>query len=283
LTTLLLLLSVAWPEAPAAEKIIELAKVKNPYGLVQGPDKKLYICSIDDHKIYRLDLKSKKLDEVVTGQNEPYEVRFDKQGNLFFVDMKAHVVKRRDKKTGALTVVAGTGEPGFSGDGGPANKAQLNQPHAIQFDPQGRLLICDIRNNRIRRVDLKTGLIETWMGNDDMPVKGPRAIDFSPDGTLWLALREGNAVWKVDYATRQHTVLADKLHGPKGIVWSAKDKGVYIADTESHEVTFLDGQTGARRVVADKLKRPHGVALNLAGQVLVGDSENHRVIQVDPH
>lgn len=255
-----------------------LTEVKNPYGLVEGPDKAIYICSIDDHKIYRLDPKSKKLTVVVEGQNEPYEVRFDKAGHMFFVDMKAHQVKRRDKKTGELTVVAGTGEPGFSGDGGPAAKAQLNQPHAIEFDPQGRLLICDIRNHRVRRVDLKTGTIETWLGGEDSPVRGPRAMAFSPDGTLWLALREGNAVWKVGYPKKSHTVLAEKLHGPKGIVWSQKKGGVYIADTESHEITFLDAKTGERKVILDKLKRPHGISMTRAGGVLVGDSEFHRVL-----
>ena len=178
MTTLLLLLSVAWPEAPAAEKVIELAKVKNPYGLVQGPDKKLYICSIDDHKIYRLDLKSKKLDEVVTGQNEPYEVRFDKQGNLFFVDMKAHVVKRRDKKTGALTVVAGTGVEHMT----PA------------VSPDGRLLVY------ARGTDAGTDLVALPLGGGEgrrITVGRGRAStqpSFSPDGTrlAYMSDRSGH-------------------------------------------------------------------------------------------
>ncbi len=257
-------------------------EIRNPYGLTIGPDGALYVCSIDDHAIYRVDLKDGKPVAYVTGQNEPYEVRFDRDGNLFFVDMKAHVVKKVDRKTKAMTIVAGTGEPGFSGDGGPAVKAQLNQPHAIQFDPQGRLLICDIRNHRVRRVDLKTGTIETYLGGPDNPVRGPRAIDFAPDGTLWLAMREGNAVAKVDYGSGKITMVAEKLHGPKGIAWSP-DGGIYIADTESHEISRIDPRTGEVKVILGELKRPHGIYVDKKGILYIGDSEHHRVLTLDPY
>lgn len=254
-----------------------LVAVKNPYGLIEGPDKALYICSIDDHAIYRFDRKTKKLEPWITGQNEPYEVRFDRKGDLYFVDMKAHVVKKADRKTRALTTIAGTGEPGFSGDGGPAAKAQLNQPHSIQFDPQGRLLICDIRNHRVRRVDMKTGLIETVIGGEAIPVRGPRAIDFAPDGTLWLALREGNAVLRSPYPGIALKTVAEKLHGPKGIAWSP-DGGVYIADTESHEVSRIDPASGAVKAIQGGMKRPHGIYINKKNEIFVGDSEKHRVL-----
>ena len=112
------------------------------------------------------------------------------------------------RKTGIISTIAGTGTAGFSGDGGPAAAAQLRQPHSIAFDPQGRLLICDIGNLRIRRVDLATGKIETWAGNGEKkptpdgapiagtPLNGPRAITVAPDGNLYLVLREGNAVFR---------------------------------------------------------------------------------------
>lgn len=260
----------------------ELVKVNNPYGLIEGPDGALYICSIDDHKIYRFDQKTKELTTFVDGLNEPYEVRFDTDGNLFFVDMKAHVVKKRDKRSGQVSLIAGTGEPGFSGDGGPAVKAQLNQPHAIQFDPQGRLLICDIRNHRVRRIDLKTGIIETVLGDERRPVRGPRAIDFAPDGTMWLALREGNAVLRVNTNDWSMKTVAEKLHGPKGIAWSP-DGGVYIADTEGHEISRIDPATGEVKVLVRNLKRPHGIYVNRRGEVFIGDSEHHRVLLLDPY
>src|ERR1019366_1708834 len=83
--------------------------------------------------------------------NEPYEIVFDSAGNLFFTDMPEHVIRRIGRKTGIITTVAGTGQPGFSGDGGPAIQAQLRQPHSIALASDGGLLICDIGNHRIRR------------------------------------------------------------------------------------------------------------------------------------
>src|SRR5437016_5077385 len=128
--------------------------LNNPYGLVIGPDGALYICEIGNHRISRLDLKSGAISTAVGDLNEPYEVRFDRDGNMYFADMQRHIVQRMDAKSRAITTIAGTGVAGFSGDGGPAVKAQLRQPHSIMFDPQGRLLICDIGNYRVRRVDL---------------------------------------------------------------------------------------------------------------------------------
>ena len=149
------------------------SEVRNPYGLVTGPDGALYICEIDRHVISRLDLKTRKLTIVAGTVNqsgysgdggpataaklfEPYEIRFDKAGNMFFVEMKNHLIRRVDHKTGIISTVAGQPDPGFGGDNGPATQARFRQPHSIQFDPLGRLVICDIGNNRVRRIDFST-------------------------------------------------------------------------------------------------------------------------------
>src|SRR5436305_1901741 len=78
-----------------------------------------------------------------------------------------------------ITTLAGTGKPGYGGDGGPATAAQFNQPHSIQFDASGNLYVCDIVNHRIRRIDMATGTISTFAGTgkagptpDGAPVKG---------------------------------------------------------------------------------------------------------------
>jgi streptogramin lyase len=257
--------------------------VNNPYGLRTGPDDDLYICEIGNHRISKLGLKSGKLSVVVDKQKEPYDIRFDRKGTLYFVDMPAHQVLTLDPKTGATKVVAGTGTPGFGGDGGPATEAQFKQPHSIAFDPSGKLLVCDIGNHRIRMIDPKTGVISTFAGTGQQgdtkdgaarngtPLNGPRAIDFDKNGRLYLVLREGNRVYFLDpksdtwhhfAGTGEKGYTGDggdaklaKLNGPKAIC-CAPDMSVYIADTESHTI---------RRISSD------GVITTVAGTGTRGD------------
>lgn len=277
------------------------AQINNPYGLAIGPDGALYFCEIGNHRIRRLDLKTGTISTVAgngrkayagdggpaldASLNEPYELAFDRSGNLFFAEMQSHVVRRIDAKTRVITTVAGTGAPGFSGDGGPAARAQLRQPHSIAFDPEGRLMICDIGNHRVRRLDLATGTIETWAGTGERkptpdgapvagtPLNGPRAIAVAPDGQMYLVLREGNAVYRIDpreskihhlagtgeqgYAGDGGPARQAKLAGPKGIAW-APDGSVYIADTESHTIRRIDLKSGIIATVVGNGRRGDG-------------------------
>jgi sugar lactone lactonase YvrE len=277
------------------------AQMNNPYGLSTGPDGALYICEIGNHRIRRVDLKTKRISTVAgSGKkgysgdggpalsadlNEPYEVRFDRAGNIYFAEMQNHIVRRVDAKTHVISTVAGTGVAGFAGDGGPAAQALLRQPHSIAFDPQERLLICDIGNLRIRRVDLKTGLIETWAGTGEKkptpdgapiagtPLNGPRAITADRDGNLYLALREGNTILKIDtragriyhiagtgetgYSGDGGLAKSAKLSGPKGVAWSP-DGSLYIADTESHTIRRIDLSSGIITTVVGTGQRGNG-------------------------
>ena len=311
----------------AADFEVLTDQVNNAYGLSTGPDRALYICEIGNHVVSRLDLKTKEL-TVVAGNrrkgnagdglateatlNEPYELRFDKAGNLFFVDMQNSVVKRVDRKSKKISTFAGNGTSGFSGDGGPATQAQFKQPHSIAFDHSGGLLICDIGNNRIRRVDMKTGVIDTFAGNGEKgpvqdgaplagtPLNGPRAIDVDAQGNLYVALREGNAIYRIDPAAKVITHIAGtgekgytgdggpaktaKLSGPKGVALSP-DGGLYIADTESHTIRRIDLKDGTIKTVlgdgtSGPLKRPHGVFVDKNGLVYVADSENNRLLRL---
>jgi sugar lactone lactonase YvrE len=275
--------------------------VNNPYGLTIGSDGGLYFCDIDNHVVRRFDLKTKQVRTVAgSGEkgnsgdggpatqaalNQPYEVRFDRAGNMFFVDMPNHNIRRVDRKTGVITTIAGTGEPGFSGDGGPGMKAQFRQPHSIAFDREGRLLICDIGNHRVRRLDLRTGKIETWLGNGDRgktpdgspvegtPVNGPRTIDVAADGMVYLVLREGNSVYRIDPKANRITHIAGSgekglkgeggpataaaLNGPKGVALSP-DGGLYLADTENHAIRRIDLKSGTISTIAGNGERGDG-------------------------
>ena len=281
------------------------AEINNPYGLTIGPDGTLYVCEIGNHRIRRIDLKTKRISTVAgSGKkgysgdggpalsadlNEPYEVRFDAAGNMYFAEMQNHIVRRVDARTRIISTVAGTGVAGFAGDGGPATQAMLRQPHSIAFDREGRLLICDIGNLRIRRVDLSTGIIETWAGTGEKkptpdgspirgtPLNGPRAITADREGNLYLALREGNTILKIDtragriyhlagtgetgYSGDGGPAKSARLSGPKGVAWSpngSPDGSLYIADTESHTIRRLDLATGIITTVVGTGQRGDG-------------------------
>jgi len=310
------------------------SQVNNPYGLVIGPDGALYFCDLDNQRIRRLDLGSKRITTIAgSGErgyrgdgspavsaalNMPHEIRFDARGDLYIAERDSHVIRNVDMKTGLISTVAGTGAPGFSGDGGPGVKAQLRQPHSIVFDRAGDLLICDIGNRRIRRLHLDTGIIETYAGTGEAkptpegapaggtPLNGPRTFAVAPNGDLYLALREGNAIFRIDaksqtlhrvagtgeqgYAGDGGPALNAKLAGPKGLAHAPGDI-LYIADTENHVIRKVALKTGIISTVLgtgargdgpepnpDKcqLSRPHGV-LFANGVLYVSDSESHRI------
>ena len=305
-------------------------RLDQPYGVCIGPDGALYWADFGSNRV--LKMKSGKL-SVVAGNavkghegdggkavqaqlSAPHEVRFDSHRNMLVAERDAHVIRSMDARTGVISTLAGTGEPGFSGDGGYAIEAQLKQPHSIALDRADNLYICDILNNRIRRRDA-TGVITTFAGNGDIadtpdtaplsaPLHGPRSIDSAPDGTMYLILREGNKVFAIDPRTQTLTRIAGTgvkgyggdggpardatWNGPKGIAY-APDGSLYISDTENHVIRRVSLRDKTVSTVAgtgmrgdgpdgDPLKcalaRPHGVFVH-AGLLYIGDSENHRI------
>ncbi|MDB6054925.1 MAG: repeat containing protein [Verrucomicrobiales bacterium] len=310
------------------------SKLNNPYGITRGPEGSLYICDTENHVVQRLTATGMS---PVAGNgkkgyagdggaatnasmNEPYEVRFDARGDMFVVERMNHLVRKIEMKTGIISTVAGTGAAGFGGDGGPATKGKFTQPHSIQFDSKGDLFICDIGNNRIRKLETRTGMLTTFLGNgkrtndagatpswDNLTLNGPRAIDFDLEGNMWLALREGNVIWKINPTSKtvEHIAGTGKqgnsgdggpaeeatLSGPKGIA-VGPDGRVYFTDTESHSIRFITikdhmmdrfAGTGEKGDGPDgdgfkcKLNRPHGIYVDQQGMVYVGDTENNRV------
>ena len=312
------------------------AKLSNPFGVVRGPDGAIYFCEYDGQVVRRVGKDGTISTVAGSGEtgfangpapkasfNKPHEIRFDARGDLYVADMMNHAIRKIDLKSGLVTTIAGTGKAGYTGDGGPADAAQLKQPHSIQFGPGGDLYICDIGNHAIRRVD-RSGKISTFAGTGKAgptpdgspilgtPLNGPRSLDFDAQGRLWLALREGNQVFRLDLKEGKihHVAGTGKkgftgnggpareatLSGPKGIA-VAPAGDVFLVDTESHSIRKIDAKTGRLELVIGtgekgdgpdgvrtscRLARPHGVWVDPDGTLFVGDSENHRVRRLRP-
>ena len=94
----------------------------------------------------------------------PLGVAVDAAGNLFITETGNNRIRKVDAATGMITTVAGTGGPGYSGDGGPAAGAAVGFPRAMAVDAAGNLYIADANNSRIRKVDAATGVITTVAG-----------------------------------------------------------------------------------------------------------------------
>jgi sugar lactone lactonase YvrE len=309
------------------------SQVNNPYG-VTIHDGALFFCDLDNQRVRRLDLKTRRTTDIAGdgrrayagdggpatagSLNMPHELAFDSRGHMYIAERDAHAVRKVDGVTGLMSTLAGTGAAGFSGDGGPASNAQLRAPHSIAMGPGNRLLICDVGNHRIRAVHLSTGIIETVGGTGERqptpdgaplkgtPLNGPRTMVMDGNGSMYLALREGNALYRIDSKTGTLHHLAGtgeqgysgdggparlaKLAGPKGLALSGRS--LYVADTESHTVRRIDLETGIITTVLGtgtrgdgpetdplhcKLSRPHGLFADKDNTLYVADSEAHRI------
>src|SRR5215475_11840805 len=104
--------------------------------------------------------------------NGPFDVAFDAAGNLYFSDTFNQRVRRVDASTGVIATIAGNGEQGYGGDGGPATAASLNEPYGILIDRAGNLFMADRLNRRVRRVDAATGVITTFAGTGEAAYSG---------------------------------------------------------------------------------------------------------------
>jgi sugar lactone lactonase YvrE len=188
----------------------------------------------------------------------PAGVAYDTAGNLYIADLNNHII-RKVNLAGVITTIAGTGEQGYAGDGGPATSALLDSPAGVAVDATGNIYIADTHNNRIRKV--AGGTITT--------IAGTGVADFSGDG--------GNATLA---ALNRPTALAMDSGG-----------NLYIADTDNHRIRKISGTTvttvagngdqsfsgdGAAAVAA-WLDSPNGVAVDAAGNIYIGDTNNQRV------
>ncbi|MEE8062232.1 MAG: HYR domain-containing protein, partial [Gemmatimonadales bacterium] len=193
----------------------------------------------------------------------PTGVAVDASGNFYLAAQGLHRVFKVDIN-GTLTVVAGNGTRGFSGDGGPATTAALNSPFGVAVDAAGNLFIADVINNRIRKVDT-SGIITTVAGNGTVGFSG----DGGPATTAALAFPSGVAV---DAAG--NLFIADQINQRIRKV----DTSGIITTVAGNGTLGFSGDGGPATTAA--LANPLGVAVDAAGNLFIADSSNQRIRQV---
>jgi streptogramin lyase len=209
-----------------------------------------------------------KKSSLLLNEGVPGVVLFDEAGNLYFPESGAHRVRKIDGKSGTITTVAGTGTPGFSGDGGPAIEARLKDPADLAFDADGNLLIADASNNRVRRVDRKSGVIETFWGN-------------------------GRAAFGKDGLPAKETPVGH----PTGLAVDARGD-IYVVDTFGSLLLRLDAKSGLSRKIGGNgtfnfdsnaanardtgLPLPCQIRFTPDGDLVVTVAGNHAIVRLNP-
>jgi sugar lactone lactonase YvrE len=207
------------------------------------------------------------LPAVNTKLNEPGNLTLDADGNIYIADTMNNRIRTVDADSGFIETIAGNGERNYSGDGGPATDAMLNEPQGICLDASGNLFIADTGNHRIRRVEAETGVITTVAGNGTggyeedgvaataTKLNKPQSVYVDAAGNIYIADTENSRIRKVDAATEIITTVA-----------GSGDRG-------------YSGDGGP--ATAARLKKPYGVWVDGTGNLFIADTENHRVRKVD--
>jgi sugar lactone lactonase YvrE len=198
----------------------------------------------------------------------PRGVAIGLDGDVFISDSGNNRIRRVDAATGLITTLAGTGEQGFSGDGGPAASARLFLPRGLAIDASGDLLVADTFNRRVRRIQISTGIISTIVGNGSSGSGGDGgpATGASLTNVQALSLDSAGNLFLSDYSTRR----VRRVDAATGIITTVAGTGTagFSGDGGPASAAMLNG--------------PSGIAVDCTGALLIADSSNNRVRRVDP-
>jgi DNA-binding beta-propeller fold protein YncE len=258
--------------------------LREPFGVTFSRDGEAFIVEMSGNRVSRLSPQGTVRVIAGTGEqgftgddgpaiearfNGPHHLLMGPDGHLYIADTWNNCVRRINLKTGIVTRVAGTGEKGFSGDGGKAVDAKFGGIYAIAFSGN-TLFICDLDNRRVRAVDLGAGVVRTVAGNGEkgvpadgedartQPLVDPRAIAVDSTGRLYVVERGGHALRVVDGGGKIRTVAGNGtpgfsgdggparqalMRGPKHISID-RDDSVLISDTENHVIRRYSPRSG---------------------------------------
>ncbi|VTR93061.1 nhl repeat containing protein : NHL repeat protein OS=Singulisphaera acidiphila (strain ATCC BAA-1392 / DSM 18658 / VKM B-2454 / MOB10) GN=Sinac_0380 PE=4 SV=1: NHL: NHL: NHL [Gemmata massiliana] len=276
------------------------AKLIQPFGVDFAPSGTVYVVEMAKGERLRL-LRDDRLSTLAgtegkkgsDGDGSPgakatfngmHSLAVGANGHVYLADTWNNRVRRYDVTNDKVSAFAGTGEKGFSGDGGPAAKAKFGGVFCAAFDPDKKhLYITDLDNRRIRKIDMKSEVVTTIAGNGEkgvpkdgedalkQPLVDPRAHAVDKDSNLWILERSGHALRVVDARGKIRTVagtgkagqsvgnaIEAAMNGPKHLCID-RDGSVLIADTENHRIVRYSPKDGTLSLVAGTGKKGTGL------------------------
>ena len=301
--------------------------LRGPFGIDFDSTGRMYVVELTSGRLHQVDLQgrlktiSEEKDKGYAGDggllksaqfNGPHNCVVSSDDALLISDSWNHCVRRIELDTMQIETIAGTGEEGFSGDGGAAKEATFNFVMCIALNPARNVMhIADLKNRRIRNVDLKTGIVQTVCGNGrkgtpkngsvatNSPLVDPRAVASDKAGNLYVLERGGHALRVVRSDGTVHTVagtgkkgfkdgdaLQAQFGSPKHICCDPQGN-VYVADDLNGAIRKYDPKTGRVTTLLGKghgdekitLLHPHGVRWH-KGVLYVVDTGNSRLMSL---
>lgn len=191
---------------PATGRDALIARLPRPFGVVLAPSGALY--ATDANRVLRIEARAAAT-TVAEAATDVGPLAVDAAGNVYFTT--ATRIFRIASGTGAVTHLAGTGVEGGGGDGGPALAAEVRAPHGLAIGADGALYVADTGNNRIRRIDLSTGVIDAFAS-----AEGPAGLSVGAGGALYVGELSGNRASRIDRNGARTVIAGTGTSGTSG-------------------------------------------------------------------
>jgi sugar lactone lactonase YvrE len=273
-----------------------------PMGLARRPDGDLIVVDYHAHRLWRIDcqgiLHAFAGDGVPGDRGDggpasaarffyPHDLYQDRAGNLYLSDLGNRTIRRIDYRTGVITRVAGNGRAGRGGDGGPALEAELDCTCGVAVDRDGNLYLSDEWAGNIRRVDARTGIIDTFAGQNARHYPSERGAS-RPFAGPGLSL--------VGYHGDGGPASAAAFYHPEHLAFDSRGD-LYVCDNSNDRIRRIDMRSGVISTVLGTGQRasngdggpateastlmPDAICLDIFDNLYVGEKYGFRVRKVE--